>query len=255
MRNGTRKNLTIFICVIVFALCFSFPARANLIDAGYNLFDPLQGSTIFVPALGRLVPVVGVPITSFKAFGGADLGDTNSILQRQSPVSDSGPTQTPVQMVAMQLMSTDGSNLFFILQDSPLSIGTLNVQFGPAPNSGTFTWSIDVFFNGEAGSLGGPVFTSFDLNLTAGPTPWTDVAPPGAVCIPGINCFLNGIDNTADFFPSGTFTSIGQNGTSIIFGTALVPEPGTAVLLGTALAALGFVLRRKQMEKPPWSRL
>lgn len=248
MSNGTRKTLTILICVIVSALCFSLPARAHEIDAGFSLFDPLQGSTIFVPALGRLVPVVGVPITSFPAFGSADLGDTDSILQRDSDVSDSGPTETSVQMVAMQLMSTDGSDLFFTLGPT-LSTGTLNVQFGPAQNSGTFTWSIDVFLNAETGSVGGPVVTSFELDLTTGPTLWTDVAPAGAVCITGINCLLNGSDNTSDFFPTSTFSSTGPGGTSIIFGNAMVPEPGTAPLLVMALAALGLVLRRKQMEK------
>ena len=97
------------------------------------MFDPLTGSLIFVPTLGRLVPVIGVPIVSFPDFGPAPLGDTNSILRRANTVSDSGPTQTPVQMLAMQLMSTDGSNLFFTLQSCSPSTGVLNVQFGPAP--------------------------------------------------------------------------------------------------------------------------
>jgi hypothetical protein len=259
MSHRALRHAVILACVLAFSASFSPIARADFIAAGFDLFDPLQGSQIFVPG-GHIVPVVGVPITSFPLlFGNAALGDTNSILERKGCLSDSGlsgsacqlPTlQAPIQMLAMQMMSTDGSNLFFTLQS--LSFGTLNVQFGPAPNSGTFTWAIDLFFNVESGSLGGPLVTSFDVNLTAGPSPWTHVAPPNAVCIPGKNCFLDGTDNTKDFFPTGTFTASDPSGcqvpatcTSIIFGTAVTtPEPTSVVTLGIASILLLVAYRR-----------
>jgi hypothetical protein len=224
-------------------------ARADVIDAGFDLFDPLSGSQIFVPALGRLVPIIGVTIPSFPAFGTANLGNTNSILHRDNSLSSSGPLTTPVEMQAMQLMSTDGSNLFFTVQAAPPSAGTLSVIFGPSPNSGTFTWDIDVFFNVATGSFGGPLFTSFDADLTAGPTPWSHVSPPGAVCIPGLNCLLNGT-NATDFFPTGNFTVNGPNGTSIIFGTAVVPEPATVLLVSTGLIAIVVRRRTKRSQQP-----
>src|SRR5262245_12593460 len=187
---------------IVISIVLGFPqtSRADLIDAGFDLFDPQPGSLIFVPALGRLVPVVGVTISSFPDFGPVGLGNTNSILQRFDSVSDSGPSQTPIEMRAMQLMSTDGSNLFFTLQAAVPSLGTMDVTFGPTPGTGTFTWDIDVFLNVLTGSFGGPLFTSFGANLNAGPTPWSHIPPPSAVCIPQVNCLYNGT-NANDFYP------------------------------------------------------
>ena len=239
MTHEAFRHGSILTCLVL-ALITTCPrnARADFIDHGYDLFDPMSGSVLFVPALGSLVPILGVPIGSFPVFGSADLGDTNSILFRDITLSDSGPFTTPVEMEAMQLMSTDGSNLFFDLQAAPVSAGTLTATFGPVSHSGTFMWSIDLFFDVHTGSFGGPLLTSFDTIVTAGPVPWSNVAPPLAVCLPGFNCLLNGTDNLNDFFPTGNFISTGPNGTSFIFGTAVVTEPGTYVLVATGLAAI-----------------
>jgi hypothetical protein len=190
-----------------------------------------------------LVSVIGVPIVSFPGFGDVPLGDTNSILQLQNPVSESGPFLTPVQMVAMQMMSTDGTNLFFTLQTSVSSPGTLSGQFDPVIDLGTFNWDIDLFLDARTGGFTGPLFTSFDVDIMAGPSPWSHDVPPNAVCIPGINCLLNGTSST-DFFPTEPFTSTAANGTSIIFATATaVPEPGSITLVIVGLAAMAFRLR------------
>src|SRR5262249_20446560 len=71
----------------------SFPLTSRAsheIPAGFDLFDPLVGSRINVPGLG-LIPIVGVPISSFPDFGGHNLGDTDSILQRKSLLTDIPP--------------------------------------------------------------------------------------------------------------------------------------------------------------------
>jgi hypothetical protein len=206
------------------------------------MYDPLPGSQIFVPSLGRLVSVIGVPIGNFPGLGNVGLGDTNSILFLQNEVPFSGSFQTPVQMIAMQMMSTDGSNLFFTLQTLAPSVGTLAGQFDQASNSGTFNWDIDLFLNATTGSFTGPLFTSFDVDTVAGPSPWSHVPPPGALCLPRINCLLSGT-NSNDFFPTGAFTATALNGTSIIFGPALAaPEPSTVFLLSVGLAAMAVRL-------------
>jgi hypothetical protein len=219
---------------LVLAFVTAFPCTVS--GAGFDFFDPLPGSLIFVPSLGRVVSVVGVPIGNFEPIGNFGLGDTNSILSREENPPFSGSFQTPVQMLAMQMMSTDGSNLFFTLQTLALSVGTLDGQFDPGSNSGTFNWDINLVFDARTGSLAGPVFTSFDVDTMAGPSPWSHLLPPGAICIPGFNCLLNGT-NSNDFFPTEDFTATGSNGTSIIFGNAMaVPEPGTALLVSIGLA-------------------
>jgi hypothetical protein len=249
MSHGALTRRTVVGClVLAFVIAFPGLVRAGS-GGGFDLFDPLMGSQIFVPALGRPVFVVGVPIVSFPDFGNVPLGDTNSILQLQNPVSESGPFLTPVQMVAMQMMSTDGSNLFFTLQTGVSSAGTLSGQFDPVSDSGTFNWNIDLFLEAKTGSFTGPLFTSFDVDIIAGPSPWSHVAPPGAVCLPAINCFLNGTNST-DFFPTEPFTSTATDGTSIIFGTATaVPEPGTITLVIAGLAAMAFRLRRSHRRE------
>jgi hypothetical protein len=249
MSHGVLTRRTVVGCLVVaFVTAFPGLVRAGS-GGGFDLFDPRAGSQIFVPSLGRLVSVIGVPIVSFPDFGNVSLGDTNSILQLQNPVSQSGPFLTPVQMVAMQMMSTDGSNLFFTLQTSASSLGTLSGQFDPVLDLGTFNWNIDLFLDAKVGSFAGPLFTSFDVDIITGPSPWNHVAPPNAVCLPGINCLLNGTNST-DFFPIGTFTSTATDGTSILFATATaVPEPGTITFVIIGLAAMAFRLRKSHRRE------
>ena len=245
MSHGVLTRRTVVGClVLAFVTAFPGLVRAGS-GGGFDLFDPRAGSQIFVPALGRLVSVIGVPIVSFNfpASGNVPIGDTNSILFLENgPFA--GSFQTPVQMIAMQMMSTDGSNLFFTLQTLASSVGTLDAQFNPLSNSGTFNWDIDLFFDAKTGSFAGPLFTSFDVDTLAGPSPWSHVLPPGAICIPGVNCLLNGTNST-DFFPTEDFIASGPHGTSIIFGNATAaPEPGTALLVSVGLAAMAVRLRR-----------
>jgi len=180
MSHGVLTRRTVVGClVLAFVTAFPGLVRAGS-GGGFDLFDPRAGSQIFVPALGRLVSVIGVPIVSFNfpASGNVPIGDTNSILQLLNPVSESGPFLTPVQMVAMQMMSTDGTNLFFTLQTSISSPGMLSGQFDPVLDSGTFNWNIDLFLDARTGGFTEPLFTSFDVDIMAGPSPWSHTAPP-----------------------------------------------------------------------------
>ena len=58
-----KRGITTGYFVLALVTVFPSAARGDQIDDGFNLFDPLPGSQIFVPGLG-LLPVVGVPIVS-----------------------------------------------------------------------------------------------------------------------------------------------------------------------------------------------
>jgi hypothetical protein len=87
---------------------------------------------------------------------------------------------------------------FVTLQSSgggPASTGSMTV------NNGTFSSSLDVFFDIRYGSLSGPIVAASDTLLVDPGSPWSHTAPPGSVLIPGVNYDLNGTDTSADFFP------------------------------------------------------
>jgi hypothetical protein len=239
-----KRQILIGSVALIFVTTISAEARADFISAVFDLFDPLPGSVIFVPALGRLVPVLGVPITSFPEFGGADLGNTDSILHRDNAVSDSGPFVTPVEMQAMQFVSTDGSDVFFTLQSTPASVGTLNVTFGPLPNSGTFT---------------GTLMFSLTLRAVLGPGVHIIRCRPGSwsltleQCCSAGDCLhfrsqlpakwhrqLDGLLSDRELYGERTERHIDRLRNS---GNT---EPGTVILVSSGLAALAFRRRRQR---------
>jgi hypothetical protein len=216
---------------------------AQSVDPGYDLLATQPGTT-FMGA-----PFEGVPLGSYN-FGGVigvqPVGTTDTIVQRLAAVSAPVGT-TPLLMDALQLQSTTPISLgggplgfyYITLQSAdntgPASTGAMTINF--APN--TFSSSLDVFFDVHFGALNGPIVLQSDAILSSSGTAWGNVAPPGAITIPGANLNLNGTNNAADFWPVGPFTE-SEPGVTHSVDNAAVPEPATGalLLLGVALCAL-----------------
>ena len=114
---------------------------------------------------------------------------------------------------------------------------------------GTFSSSIDVFYDIRFGSLSGAIIASGDQILTSSGTPWANTPPPGAVTINGVNQFLSGVngDRSQDFWPVGPFTETGPGGLQHVVTTASVPEPSSLILIATGLVvAVGHSAHRRR---------
>jgi hypothetical protein len=142
---------------------------------------------------------------------------------------------TPINLGAglgfyfITLQSTDGTG--------QASTGSMTINFA----GGTFTSSLDVFFDVHYGALNGPIVLAQDLVLSSSSTPWGNVAPAGATLVTGANYQLDGTDIADDFWPNGTFGDSGTGGTSLVESD--VPEPSTYVAL--LMGAGAFLARRR----------
>jgi hypothetical protein len=240
---------------------------------GWDLFQTDPAGTTF-PGLGNLM---GVPLGSFdfdntfgRGIGVKPTGTTDTIISRLdvvAPVSHvagaSGTTR--LLMNALQLetvvpVNFGGlglDNYFVTLQSArptggPPSAGSMTITFDGTGLAGTFTSSIDVFFDILKGSINGPIVFSSDLVLSSSGTAWNDLAPPGAEKIPNVNLFLSGVpgDPTQDFWPVTPFQETHPNGAQHSVTTSGdTPEPASVVLLFIGAIGIGLsACRRRKLS-------
>src|SRR5262249_3909258 len=154
----------------------------------------------------------GVPLGTFdfdnllgRNLGVQTVGITDTIIERTTAATVGGAGQTatvPLIMNALQLETTvpvnfagNGLDNYFITLQStrggPLSTGSIAITFATG-TSGTFSSSVDVFFDIRKGALNGPIVFSSDLVLSSNAVPWGIIPPPGAIQIMGVNVFLSG---------------------------------------------------------------
>jgi hypothetical protein len=219
---------------------------------GYDLFQSTTATTF------QGQPFEGVPIGSYN-FGGTigvqNTDNTDTIIQRLStasvPTTPDTAAPISIQLLDLQLESTTPTTLgglgplgtYFITTQSqdgtgPASTGSMTITFA-TPAGGTFTSSLDVFFDVHYGALNGPIVYSTDLVLSNAGDGWGRIPPPGSVLINGANNLLNGVDHSEDFFVLPPLIEAHPTGAQHVVTEATVPEPvSVGLLLVTGVAAL-----------------
>jgi hypothetical protein len=250
----------VFVCALTLGARSVFAVGVTTVLPGYDLFQTDAGTQF----MGQ--PFTGVPVGTYN-FGGTigvqNVGDTDTIIQRLSStniplasIPGAGSPVVPLQMDLLQLVSTTPTTLgglgplglyYITLQSTdatgPVSTGAMTISFASSVG-GTFTSALDVFFDIHYGALNGPVVYMSDLTLSNPGAGWSRIAPPGAVQINGANNYINGNNDSEDFWvvpplieshPSGAGTHVVEE--------AQTPEPASLALL---LAASGLALRRRR---------
>jgi hypothetical protein len=249
-----RRRFGVFVLSAATMLLSAWTARASdIILPGFDLFDPLSGSQMFLPVpIGDLVPFVGVPLGSFD-FGSGPVatGTTDTIVRRLETATDADP-MINIQLVAMQMVSVLpidaglGIDFHYVTLQAGPSLGTMTFaglagpHAPPPPPHGTVTYdALSINWELHKGSLVGPVAMVGTTVVSTGPVSWSHFAPPGTLLIPGVNYLLDGT-SLKDYFPLEPFAFSATDGTTILVATA--PEPGAAILVimsGIALAMRG----------------
>jgi hypothetical protein len=236
--KSIRHVIVLAAASLLTGLCLPTPSLALPVYPGYDLFDTVPDGTIFD---GFNFP--GVPLGTFN-FGGAlgiqNVGATDTIIQRLAPAI-TVPGTFNLQFNALQLQSAVpmfGSDYGYITLDSGhASGGQINI------NAGTFSSTLDVYYDLRDGGLNGSIMGNGMLTLTSTGL-WSQDAPPGALTIPGVNYLLNGVDTSADFWPSGLggpgtpFTESSTAGDQHEVGATSVPD--TTSTLALLLIPLGL---------------
>jgi len=256
MKRTTERNVRMLLIAIM-AVGLSTSARgqngcigvtggpAPCVVLGSDYFSTQPGTFFLFPGVGD-VALTGNPIGP---------GNTDTIVQRQANATING-APIPLQITALSLQGTvNGTPIFVTLNpaDLGLDIGLMTIDGSLA--GGTFTSSLDVFFDvclaPGTGGIGcaagtGPIFAS-DILLVNPGAGWTPTPPPGGCLVTGpvgdqaADCHTGLASNQDDFFVVGSVPECsGPNGCHVVTNGG-TPEPKSLVLLGTALVGLALI--------------
>jgi hypothetical protein len=233
------------------------------VGAGWLLLqtDPTQSVS---GGLGAIL--VGDPLGTYN-FGGAigvqNVGAADTVIDIQGP-GTTGPSNTAVvniQLDALQLQTTrmyGSTRVYFTLDPSQPSTSTMDMTFNSQETGGTFTSSLNMFVDIRVGSIDGPLPGTGGGLMSSGACTWSRTAPAGSQQVSGVNLDLDGIDNAADFWPTGLVAYTDGNGTSLVdlvaadpptsgAGVASIPEfPSAAFATLGSLGMLHSLYRRRR---------
>ncbi len=192
-------------------------------------------------------------------------GSTDTIVQRQADAAIGGAA-IPIQITALSLESTAPVNIggsffdvFVTLDPAHLALDTGTLSVAGTTTGGTFTSSLDVYFeaNFVPTGAGSPFDVFSNVSLSNSGAVWSPSPTAGDVIVNGpddgsaadqaanlhsglLACpptLSNGCE--VDFFVAGPLVE-SNTGEAHVVGEAQTPEPGTLVLFGSALTALGL---------------
>jgi PEP-CTERM motif len=240
------KVVTLGLIVAVSMLARPAESRAQVVDPGYDLFQTTGGSASGDPT-NPLSSLIGVPLGTYD-FGGSigvqNTGLTDTIIQRLDTVSSPAGT-TGLVVDALQLQSTVNPSVYVTLDPTQASTGSMVITF-TSPTSGTFDSTLNVFYDVRFGSVAGPIVAQGEETFAATAVAWDRTPPTGAVAIAGANYLLNGVDTSADFWPS-PFTELNPTAFhAVTVAGYSVPEPSTWIMLATGLMVPAYVSCRRR---------
>lgn len=258
--RGIKMKCKIFNTALA-GLILSWSCLVNVANAG--IIDVIDGFDTFhtTPGTNFLgVSFEGVELINFD-FGGttgvAGVGNADTIVQRLDPAIVPGtPNTAPtidIELVALQLRSTTPvdfglgiDHYYMTLDPFNSSIGQMDITF-LNPLGGLFDVFINLDFDIRKGSLNGAIALSGILQIESFNTPWGRIFPPDAVLIDGINDNLNGVDNSSDFWLTGSLIRTFPQGVgTLIVEPATVPEPSTLAIFALGMMALASRRFKKQ---------
>jgi hypothetical protein len=255
------NTLKISFITLTILACYTSTSHAvpqSTIDPGWSLYASTNVTTF------DTLQFTGVPIGSYN-FGGAigtkNIGNTDIILQRTGTITASGalpqtPAPSPIAITDLQLetvtpTSAFGPLAFYFLtlqsvHGGTSSTGTLTATFNTATN-GTFSSSVDIFYDIRQGSLTGPIVTSGDSTVSLSGAPWQRFADNvNDVAISGVNSNLNGFSNASDFWDNGSINLSGGGFTQTLAPAVVaVPEPSSLALAALGLTGFFFLRNRR----------
>lgn len=252
MRYHSIKQMA-SLCLLGAALACPSISRGQpyTIAPGWDLFTTATPPTMF-----DNIPFQGVPLGTFN-FGGSigiqNVGNTDTIIQRLTPITGSsgGTVSFTADLAALQLVSVNPVSIgggpvgyyFLTLQSERGGTASTDsglMYFNPDNTGGTFTDTLNVYYDLRFGSLIGPIVSSSDVSLVNAGTTWTHDGsyPP---VIPGVNQSLNGGSDTSGDFWAGEWTVADQSGDMILVPN---PEPSSLALLCVGVLCLAIKTRR-----------
>jgi hypothetical protein len=277
--NTRRKTLLGFSTILALTFCATARAQSNCptpptggpptctIAAGSDFFTTQTGTYFNFGSPIGTVDFKGVPINPSM------WGNTDTIVQRLNDpnVTPGGPPVTINTMLTNLSLESSapvslGGNAYDVFvtlnpADLALDTGQLQVSLDAAANGGTYSSTLNVYFEAQFTQVGNPSNT-FDVpdNVTlSGNGEWSTTPASGTFLLYGpfgdIGADIHtGLpDGEVDFFPCTT--PGGGPFVSPCIETApgdahsvdpTVPEPGSIILLATGLLGL-VILRRRTL--------
>ncbi|MGA2324338.1 MAG: PEP-CTERM sorting domain-containing protein [Sedimentisphaerales bacterium] len=263
MRYHSIKQIA-RLCLLGAALACPSISQADpyTIASGWDLFTTATPPTKF-----DNIPFQGVSLGTFD-FGGSigvqNVGNTDTIMYRPTKIvgSSGGTVPFTAQLVGLQLESVGPVSIgggpvgeyFLTLQSfrgGAASTDSGLMYFNPDNAGGTFTDTLDVYYDLRYGNLIGPIVASGECVLPLVPPegtsgdPWTHNGsyPP---VIQNVNYLLDGTDTTKDFWPGpppDPDYDVHSDGSANTHAVLVIPEPSGLALL--SLGGLALLRRRR----------